>query len=86
MKTTDIKKILKENPDALFHIAYLPAKDYYGQPSWVERVANVSIHVNGYLLATDRGHVVLDPRWVGHKPYRITARNVIKPYQEPTNA
>ena len=82
MRTSDIKSILKKNPDTLFHFEYKRPKDYYGHSLIsLQLVVNVTIHRNGYFLVTERGRQSVEPAWREHEPYRVTARNIIKVYE-----
>ena len=83
MKTPDIKKILKENPDAVFHasIAYQP--DYVTKRPTRRHTVVVKLHIHerGHFMATEVGRVVPQEGW-NVKPYRIDPRDIIKTYQE----
>jgi hypothetical protein len=81
MKESDIKSILKANPDTLFNLAYKPPKDYYGEKLWEHRVVKVQIHPRGYFTVTEHGRHVHDPSWDEHKPYRVSPRQIVKVYE-----
>lgn len=81
MKTAEIKKIIKRNPETLFNLAYKPARDYYGEKLWTHRVVTVQVHLRGYLTVIERGRHMVDPSWLEHTPYRVEARHIIKVHE-----
>jgi hypothetical protein len=79
MRTPAIQAILASNPNALFHISYKRAGDYYNRDGdTVEAVVGLHFH-------PEYGHLMASYPTVSEKnrpkPHAIEARHVVKPYE-----